>query len=63
MKARKKSAVAVVVTDPLWVREMHCYFRTNGYYRADDLRRVLGDPARSVKGEASTDFAHLNRKA
>lgn len=27
-----------------WVKEMHNHFRQNGFYRAEDLNRLLGDP-------------------
>jgi len=29
---------------PPWIREMHEHFRQKGFYRPEDLRRVLGDP-------------------
>jgi hypothetical protein len=29
---------------PKWVEEMHDHFRRTGFYRAEDLQRVLGDP-------------------
>lgn len=38
---------------PGWVSEMHQHYRVNGFYRAVDLHRVLGDPTASVKGTAT----------
>lgn len=38
---------------PQWVEEMHRYFRENGFYRTEDLQRVLGDPRESVHIQAS----------
>lgn len=32
-----------------WVREMVDYYRRTGTYRTEDLRRLLGDPNRSVE--------------
>ena len=31
-----------------WVREMKEHFARTGCYRAEDLRRLLGDPKRGV---------------
>lgn len=31
-------------TPAQWVVEMHRFFAEHGYYRAEDLNRVLGDP-------------------
>ena len=39
---------------PLWVREMHEYFRRTGFYRPEDLQRVLGDPRESVQVRVET---------
>lgn len=41
---------------PQWVQDMHEYFREHGFYRAEDLHRVLGDPRESVHIQASTDL-------
>lgn len=32
-----------------WVDEMRAHFEQTGEYRADDLRRLLGDPAKGVE--------------
>lgn len=31
-----------------WVRSMQDHFQQTGYYRADDLNRLLGDPRETV---------------
>ena len=49
------------LSPPQWVQEMHTHFRENGYYRAKDLQRVLGDPRECVQGQASTDLMQLSR--
>lgn len=38
-----------------WVEEAHKYFQANGHYRATDLQRVLGDPAASFEGRATSE--------
>lgn len=47
---------------PQWVQEMHNHFRENGFYRTEDLHRVLGDPSESVHVQASTDLAQMSRQ-
>jgi hypothetical protein len=32
-----------------WVREMHAHFQEKGFYRPEDLRRILGDPTDRVE--------------
>ena len=49
------------LSPPQWVQEMHKYFRENGFYRAEDLQRVLGDPRECVHVQASTDLIQLSR--
>jgi hypothetical protein len=39
-----------------WVESMHAHFQQTGYYRADDLNRLLGDP-RDAVGIRSDDGA------
>lgn len=43
-------------TSPDWVNDMHDYFRNNGFFRAEDLRRVLGDPRDRVELGPTTEF-------
>jgi len=33
---------------PDWVNEMHNFFNEHGYFRAEDLSRVLGSQTRGV---------------
>jgi hypothetical protein len=35
--------------EPEWVRDMREHFERTGTYRAEDLHRVLGDPADRVE--------------
>jgi hypothetical protein len=47
-----------------WVAQMVQHFQTTGYYRAEDLERLLGDPRDSVQAtaEPSMQFcAHLSK--
>lgn len=37
-----------VEQEPAWVTDMHEHYRECGYYRTEDLERVLGDPRDSV---------------
>jgi hypothetical protein len=37
-----------------WVQEMQEHFRRTGYYRAEDLQRLLGDPRSHVEIHPST---------
>jgi hypothetical protein len=34
---------------PEWVKGMHAYRNANGYFRASDVLRVLGDQSKSVE--------------
>ena len=40
-----------------WVRAMIDHFRRTGTYRARDLRRLLGDPNRSVEFDPNASLA------
>jgi hypothetical protein len=40
---------------PEWVIAMHEHFQRTGYYRAEDLQRVLGDPRESVRISPALD--------
>jgi hypothetical protein len=33
---------------PAWIEEMRRFFQEHGYYRPEDLRRLLGDPTKGV---------------
>jgi len=39
-----------------WVTHMVQHFQATGYYRAEDLERLLGDPRESVEVTASPDM-------
>jgi hypothetical protein len=34
---------------PQWVREMHAFRHEHGFYRPEDVIRVLGDPGKRVE--------------
>ena len=38
-----------------WLAEMHEHFQRRGFYRAQDLQRVLGDPRTHVRVKTTTD--------
>lgn len=46
---------------PKWLEDMHKHFGENGFYRSEDLQRVLGDPCESVQISAATDLKQLTR--
>jgi hypothetical protein len=48
-------------TLPVWVEEMHEHYRVNGFYRVEDVQRVLGDPRECVSVEATSDVSQLSR--
>lgn len=47
---------------PDWVLEMHRHFQQNGFYAAEDLQKVLGDPRTRVEvpssQESPVNFLH-----
>lgn len=42
--------------EPGWVNEMHAHFHKTGYYRPQDLERVLGDPRRGMEVKVADFF-------
>lgn len=46
---------------PKWLEDMHKHFGEKGFYRTEDLQRVLGDPSEPVQISATTDLAQLTR--
>lgn len=42
---------------PEWVREMHAYRNQHGFYRPEDVFRVLGDPGKRVEIPMVDDLA------
>lgn len=54
-KVRTKKTILVQVTSDAetkaqWVKSMQIHFHENGFYRAEDLTRLVGDPRKSVSG-------------
>ena len=43
-------------------RKMHKFFRENGFYRAEDLDRVLGDPSESIQVQSSVDLLQMSKQ-
>jgi hypothetical protein len=43
--------------EPAWIREMKKHFLRKGYFRAEDLRRLLGDPCKGVEMSAGESVA------
>ena len=44
-----------------WVENMQAHFREKGFYRAEDVQKLLGDPCESVGMCATTDLNQLAR--
>ena len=44
------------VGTPEWVMRMRAHFQQTGFYRADDVRRLLGDPRRHVDLASNPDI-------
>ena len=44
-------------TESVWIREMREYFAKTGTFRAKDLHRLLGDPAKGVETGAKASVA------
>ncbi len=55
---KKPSLVTAVESGPRWVESMQAHFQQTGYYRADDLNRLLGDP-RDAVGQLSHESAKV----
>lgn len=43
-----------------WVLEMQDHYRRTGWYRPEDLRRLLGDPTRYAGWSTEKSFARLD---
>ena len=52
---QKSSGVQMPPAEPEWVEKMHEHYRQNGYYRAQDLERVLGDPREHLELKTSDE--------
>jgi hypothetical protein len=59
MKARRKKQSDMPQdtspASPQWTQDAQIHFQQNGFYRATDLQRVLGDPGASVSSVATAD--------
>lgn len=47
--------------NPKWVEDMHEHFRETGFFRSEDLQRVLGDQLERVELPASTGMSQFGR--
>lgn len=45
------------IAPPEWLAGMNEYFRKNGYFRAEDVQRILGDAAQSFELRATSDLS------
>jgi hypothetical protein len=48
-------------TPAAWVSEMHVHFNQTGFYRVQDVQRVLGDPRQGVTIRPETDLRWASR--
>ena len=55
---QKLSGEQMPQTEPGWVEKMHEHYRQNGFYRAQDLERVLGDPREHLEVKTSDEEAN-----
>jgi hypothetical protein len=59
-KQRRKEVLIPQTTDQVasatWVKDMQLFRSKNGFYRPEDLGRVLGDPLDVVSAESSSDL-------
>lgn len=42
--------------EPAWVKLMREHYQVAGFYRAEDLERVLGNPRLTFEGRSSDDL-------
>jgi hypothetical protein len=63
--AKAASTLAAFEAAPEWVASMHSHFCQKGFYRAEDLVRLVGDPRDSVSVSISggTGTCHAAAKA
>lgn len=52
---QKPSDAQTLPAESEWVEEMHEHYRQNGFYRAQDLERVLGDPREHLEVKTSDE--------
>ena len=50
-------------TTPEWVRGMHAFRQSNGFFRASDVYRVLGNQEKSVQVPVVTELAAASLKS
>lgn len=56
-KNGEESSAQSTESEPRWVTEMHEHFQRTGFYRPQDIQRVLGDPRESVEIRLDTPLA------
>ncbi len=48
-------------TEPDWIKSMREHYVRTGFYRAQDVQRLLGDPRKSFQGRPLDDLAMASR--
>lgn len=62
-RTKSQAAVPQVRNESDWVQEMNRHFSATGSFRASDVRRVLGDPLKSVSIDAAkVQYASTRKK-
>lgn len=67
MKKPAKKAAIPQTTDQVasapWIKDMQSFHSRNGFYRPQDLGKVLGNPLEPVGVESATDLAFTSKIA
>jgi hypothetical protein len=57
----KRATRPVQDQHPEWLKDMRAHYNETGFYRAEDIQRVLGDPRDGVGMTVSTELAAAAR--
>jgi hypothetical protein len=57
-QSASKPAFAKIGCAPAWIAEMQEHFLVEGFYRAEDLERILGDPRDSADTQVSVEQSY-----
>lgn len=67
MKKPEKKKEIPQTTDQVasapWVKDMQSFHSKNGYYRPQDLGKLLGDPLDPVEGEGQAELVFASKIA
>jgi len=63
MKQRNANAPVSVLggDEPEWVQNMREHYLRTGFYRTEDVRRILGDPRHPFEGRALDNLVLASR--